>query len=259
MKPSRLNVILFRKGIPVNNLYRRLAIVAAALLTLASCTFYESREVPFRPPDQIANVQTVGGAKVAAEQYADKATAKAQFGFDIRGAGLLPVQVAIDNPGPQRFEVVAEQTFLVDATGAYWNLLDRKTAYQRVESSSEYGSIVKGGAESGMWGAAAGALAGAAIGILSGHNVGEAVGMGAAAGGAAGAIYGGAKEGSSEEPGRLIARDLANKDLENRIIEPGNLARGFLFFPGEAPSAGQLRLQLRDVTSGQLFNATLIF
>lgn len=243
----------------MNRIYRNLAVAVAGSLVLAACTFYESREVPFRPPDRIANVQAVGGAKVAAEQYADKATARQQFGFDVRGAGLLPVQVVIDNPGPNRFEVVPEQTFLIDASGAYWNLLDRKTAYQRVESSSEYATIVKGGAEKGMWGAAAGALAGAAIGILSGHNVGEAAGMGAAAGAAAGAIYGGAEAGSSDEPGRQIARDLANKNLENRVIEPGNLGRGFLFFPGEAPSAGQLRLQLRDVTSGQLFNLILSF
>lgn len=243
----------------MKNLYCRLVTIVLLMLTLAACTFYESREVAFRPPDQAANSQQVGGARVAAEQYADKAMAKEAFGFDIRGAGLLPVQVVIDNTGPQRFEMVPEQTFLVDAAGGYWNLLDRKTAYQRVESSSEYGSIVKGGAKSGMWGAAAGALAGAAIGILSGSNVGEAVGKGAALGAAGGAIYGGAKEGSSDEPGRQIARDLANKDLESRIIEPGNLSRGFLFFPGEAPSAGQLRLQLRDVTTGQLFNTTLLF
>lgn len=237
----------------------RNVLVLLAVILMTACTFYESREVSFRPPDQIANVQQVGGSKVAAEQYADKAAAKEAFGFDIRGAGLLPVQVVIDNHGPQRFEIVADQTFLVDASGAYWNLLDRKVTYQRVESSSEYGNIVKGGAEKGLWGAAAGALAGAAIGVLSGHNVGEAVGMGAAAGAAAGAIYGGADAGSSGEAGRQIARDLANKDLENRIVEPGNLGRGFLFFPGEAPSARQLRLQLRDVTTGQTFNATLIF
>jgi hypothetical protein len=152
---------------------------------------------------------------------------------------------------------VAEQTFLVDAAGGYWNLLDRRTAYQRVETSSEYGSIVKGGAEKGMWGAVAGALAGAAIGILSGHNVGEAAGKGAAVGAAGGAIFGGAQAGSSDDAGRQVARDLANKDLENRIIEPGNINRGFLFFPGEAPSAGLLRLQLRDVISGRTFNANL--
>jgi len=235
-----------------------LAAVVTLLALLGACTFYESREVAFRPPDQLANVQQLGGAKVAAIGYADKAVAKEEFGFDIRGAGLLPVQVVFDNQGPQRFEVVAEQTFLVDAKGGYWNLLDRKTAYQRVESSSEYGTIVKGGAEKGMWGAVAGALAGAAIGILAGENVGEAAGKGAAVGAAGGAIFGGSQAGTSDESGRQIARDLANKDLENRIIEPGNINRGFLFFPGEAPSASQLRLQLRDVTSGQSYNATLM-
>jgi hypothetical protein len=76
-------------------------------------------------------------------------------------------------------------------------------------------------------------------------------------GAAGGAIYGGAQAVSSDDAGRQIARDLANKDLENRVIEPGNIDRGFLFFPGEAPSAGQLRLQLRDVSTGQTFNATL--
>lgn len=237
----------------------RMAAALPLLAALAACTFYESREVAFRPPDQIANVQHVGGARVAAEQYADQAVAKEQFGFDIRRAGLLPVQVVIDNRGPQRFEVVPEQTFLVDAAGGYWNLLDRKTAYQRVESSSEYGTITRGAAKSGMWGAAAGALAGAAIGILAGENVAEAAGKGAAFGAAGGAIYGGAQAGSSEGAGRQISRDLANKSLENRVVEPGNLARGFLFFPGEAPSAGQLRLQLRDTLSGQTYTATLIF
>ena len=235
--------------------YLSVLLLPAALL---ACTFYESREVPFRPPEQLANVQQLGGAKVAAIGYADKAAAKDAFGFDIRSAGLLPVQVVFENLGPERFQVVPEQTFLIDGTGGYWNLLDRRTAYQRVESSSEYGSIVKGGVEKGMWGAVAGALAGAAIGILAGENVGEAAGKGAAIGAAGGAIFGGAQAGATDDAGRQIARDLANKDLENRVIEPGNINRGFLFFPGEAPSAGQLRLQLRDVTSGQTFNAILV-
>src|SRR5512139_2608280 len=180
----------------------RFAMIAVLLAMLGACTYYESREVPFRPPDQLANVQQLGGAKVAAVGYADKAAAKEAFGFDIRGAGLLPVQVVFENLGPERFEVVAEQTLLVDASGGYWNLLDRRTAYQRVESSSEYGSIVKGGAEKGMFGAVAGALAGAAIGILAGENVGEAAGKGAAVGAAGGAIFGGAQAGTSDEAGR---------------------------------------------------------
>jgi hypothetical protein len=231
--------------------------VCLVLALLAACTAYQSQEVPFRPPSAYPGMQVIDGAQVAAEAYADKARAKEAFGFDIRSAGLLPVQVVIDNRGGTTLEVVPEQTFLIDATGNYWNLLDRRTAYQRVEGSSEYARIAKGAGKSSLLGAAGGAVIGAAIGILTGENVGEALGKGAAAGAAGGAIIGGANSAASGDEERQISRDLANKTLENRRIKPGILGRGFLFFPGEAPSAGQLRLQLRDTGSGQLYNAIL--
>ncbi len=227
------------------------------VLLLAACTPYQSQEVPFRPPAAYAGMQVVGGAQVAAEAYADKARARDAFGFDIRGAGLLPVQVVIDNVGSHTLEVVPEQTFLIDAAGNYWNLLDRRTAYQRVEGSSEYARIAKGSAKSSLLGAAGGAVIGAAIGILAGENVGEALGKGAAVGAAGGALLGGARSASSGEEERQISEDLANKTLENRSIKPEILGRGFLFFPGEAPSASQLRLQVRDADNGQLYNAIL--
>jgi hypothetical protein len=99
-------------------------------------------------------------------------------------------------------------------------------------------------------------LVGAAIGILSGQNVGDAALKGAALGGAGGAVIGGGQELGSEESTRQIASDLANKELENKMIQPGNLGRGFLFFPGEAPSAAALRLQLKELRSGQVHTRT---
>jgi hypothetical protein len=77
-------------------------------------------------------------------------------------------------------------------------------------------------------------------------------------GAAGGAIAGGAEAGSSGESGRQIARDLANKELVNRVIEPETMAHGFLFFPGEAPDGGQLQIQLRDVDTGKHYRAMLI-
>lgn len=232
-----------------------LAGIAAALL--AGCTSYESREVSFKPPAAYPGMQVVAGAQVAAEAYAERDRASQAFGFDIRSAGLLPVQVVIDNTGDQVLEVVPGQTFLIDEEGGYWNLLDRATAYRRVEESSEYGRIAKGAGKGGILGAAGGALVGAAVGILTGENVAEAAGKGAAVGGAGGAVIGGTGAGTDGEEERVIARDLANKTLENRDIKPGVLGRGFLFFPGEAPGAGQLRLQLKNVDTGELHTATL--
>jgi hypothetical protein len=222
------------------------------LLVVVSCTSYKSREVPFRYPSAYSNMQKVAGAQVAAEAYADPGRAKNVFGFDIRKAGLLPVQVVIDNAGSQNLQVVPEQTFLVDGQGNMWSLLDRKTTYQRLEKSSEFASIAKGAGKSSLLGGAGGAVVGAAIGILSGRNVGEAIGKGATVGAAGGALIGGARAGSSEEPGRQISRDLANRELENREIKPGILGRGFLFFPGEAPSASVLRLQLKETGTGKI-------
>ncbi|BCR05474.1 lipoprotein [Desulfuromonas versatilis] len=236
--------------------YQVLFAMLGALL-LVACTTYTSQEVPFRPPAAYQGMQMAGGAQVAAEPFVDKKAAKQAFGFDIRGAGLLPVQIVIDNAGKHALEIVPSQTFLIDAQGNYWNLLDSRTAYSRVESSSEFGTIGKGAGKGATLGAAGGALIGAAIGILAGENVGDAAMKGAAAGVAGGAIIGGANAASSEETGRQISRDLANKQLENRAIQPGTLARGFLFFPGEAPSAVQLRLQLVEKNTGVLHNLML--
>jgi hypothetical protein len=100
-------------------------------------------------------------------------------------------------------------------------------------------------------------LLGAAIGILTGDNVGEAALKGAALGGAGGAVIGGGQELGSDESARQISSDLANKELENKTIQPGSLGRGFLFFPGEAPSAKALRMQLEEEGSGQVHTLTL--
>ena len=232
------------------NIYRRLWALLLLLPALGACTPYRSQEVSFKPPSALANVQKVAGAEVAAQAYADPAVAKKAFGFNIRKAGLLPVQVIIDNRGTQGLTIVPDQTFLVDAKGNYWNLLDSRTAYERVEKSSEFATIAKGAGKGSVLGAAGGAIVGAAIGILSGR-FGESLGKGAAVGAAGGALVGGAGAASDEEAPRQISHDLATKELQNRSILPGSLGRGFLFFPGEAPSASRLRLQLQEVGTGR--------
>lgn len=234
---------------------RRKSLLSAAMMvllagSLTACTSYKSQEVAFRPPAAYSNMQLVAGAQVAAQSYADSAAAKQAFGFDIRAAGLLPVQVIIDNGGESALNVVPEQTFLIDAEGNLWSLLDSRTAYQRVEKSSEYARIAKGGGKGSLLGGAGGAAIGAAIGILTGENVASAAFKGAAVGAAGGAVVGGAQAGSSDDASRQIGRDLATKQLVNQAVQPDSLANGFLFFPGEAPSAAQLRLQLRETQSG---------
>lgn len=227
-----------------------IGMLALLVGTMSACTSYKSQEVSFRPPTAYGNMQMVADAQVAAQSYADSSAAKQAFGFDIRSAGLLPVQVIIDNGGGSALDIVPEQTFLVDAEGNLWSLLDSRTAYQRVEKSSEYARIAKGSGKGSLLGGAGGAAIGAAIGILTGDNVASAAFKGAAVGAAGGAVVGGTQANTSGDASRQIGRDLASKQLVNQAVQPGSLANGFLFFPGEAPSAAQLRLQVRETQSG---------
>ncbi len=50
-----------------------------------------------------------------------------------------------------------------------------------------------------------------------------------------------------------IVNDLNQKSLENKAVKPNSLAFGFIFFPGEAPSAKLLRLQLMEVDTGKVY------
>lgn len=221
------------------------------ILPVVSCTSYKSQQPSFKMPAAYGNMKVVSGAQIAAKSYADKQEAKKIFGFDIRAAGLLPVQVVVDNSSAEDIRIVPAQTFLIDAEGNMWNLLDSRIAYERLEKSTEFSRIVKGSGKGGMFGAAGGALIGAAIGILTGDNVGSAALAGGALGGAGGATLGGIGGATDEDVGRQISRDLANRSLQNENIGAGLLGHGFLFFPGEASSAKTLRLQIQEIGLGR--------
>jgi phage tail tape-measure protein len=119
--------------------------------------------------------------------------------------------------------------------------------------------MVQEGVFHGFWGAAAGGIIGAAIGIISGENIGSAVGKGAAVGAAAGATIGSAKGYDDTDARREIINDLREKSLQNLPVEPQSIASGFLFFPGEAVYARQLRLQLKEKETEKIHVLNFIF
>ena len=231
----------------------RIGIVFLAVLLAAGCASrYKAKPLPFRSPESYPNAVHADGVVVAARAFADRQEAKDAFGFDIRGAGMLPVQVVFDNHGEDALEVRAEQTFLEDREGNLWPVMRRELAYERAAKYAETHEIFKEGVYHGFLGAAAGAVIGAAIGIVGGDNVAAAAGKGAAAGAAAGATLGGVKGYSSGNARRIVVDDLRQKSLQNRAIEPEGLTYGFIFFPGEAESAGRLRLQLKAPETGAI-------
>ncbi len=215
--------------------------------TATACT-HKERVTPIQLPEGTVNVvELENGLKITARAFADRKKAAESFGFNIRKAGILPVQVTFQNDSSQRVRIEADQTFLIDDKSQAWPILSLEQTYDRTKKHVEVGETMKGAAVPSLLLGTAGAVAGAAIGIVTGGNVGEAAGKGAVVGAAAGAVAGGAQ--SYSETGRKIKDDLRNKQLGNEIITPKQLAYGVLFFPGmpreEAESATRLRLSLK--------------
>jgi hypothetical protein len=237
---------------------KKIAWLVGLIFVVSGCAGYQSQYVSFRPPERYPNHLQLAGVSLGGEAYPFTSQAKKAFGFDIRGAGLLPVQLVLDNRSGHSLEIVASQSFLVDDAGNYWPVVPNEVAFDRLEHSTEFASYFGRGAGKGaLIGAAAGGLLATALGIVSGSNVAGYLGKGAAVGGAGGAVLGGSSEAGSREREARISQDLREKGLAGKQIPDQHLANGFLFFPGEAKSARELKLQWRERETGQERRAVL--
>ncbi|MBA1145601.1 hypothetical protein H0Z60_00875 [Ectothiorhodospiraceae bacterium WFHF3C12] len=222
--------------------YVRGTLLAVGLALASGCSTYGERVAPVPLPAEQTDAVTVEGAVLLGRSYAEPTAAERAFGFDIRGAGLLPVQFVVDNGSGAPLRLEPAQTFLLDDAGNAWPVLSAERASERVRANVEVGETFAGAAKPAFLLGAAGAAVGFAIGVITGEDVGAATRKGAAAGGAAGAAMGGTR--SYAETGAEVRRDLREQSLVNRTIKAGELTYGFLFFPGkeEAESARALRL-----------------
>ena len=233
--------------------------VVTALAFVLGCASYESKVVPFKMPGAYPNAKDVAGATIAAQVYSDAKEAKDAFGFDIIGAGLMPVRVIFDNKGKHPIDIVANKTFLVDEESNLWPVLDEKMAYDRIQKKTEFGKVAPEAGKYGALAGIAGGAIGAAIGIVSGHNVADAAMKGAALGAAAGITGGGLKGMSDTDVQAQIRSDLEKRSLERHPVMPGEIAQGFIFFPGESKKAVELRLQIREADTGKGYPLVMKF
>jgi uncharacterized protein YcfJ len=247
---SLFTFILLEEAMIAKNIKQ--IITVGVLLIFTSCaTSYVAKPLPFKLPSAYPNAQEVGGAVIGARAYTNKKEAKDNFGFDIIGAGMLPVEIVIDNKGPHPLELNGAQTFLEDKESNLWPVLNRNLAYDRATKYAQTKEAFTEGAHTGFLGAAAGAVIGAAIGVLSGQNVAETAGKGAVVGGAGGAVMGGANAYNADDARHTIVEDLQSKSLQTKSIAPNTLAYGFIFFPAEAKTARTLRLQIVEKDTGK--------
>jgi len=241
--------------------YRSVLIVIFIINLIAGCASYKRQIAPFQMPESSPNAVNLDGAIIAARAFVGEREAKDAFGFDIRSGGILPVQVVFDNRSLHPLIIIPEQTFLIDDGGYVWPILDQSLAYDRISKQTELGRVMPEAVKGGLLMGAAGAVIGAAIGIVTGTSVGEAIGKGAAIGAAAGAVAGGAYGAGQhyEEVQGKIKKDLQQRSLQYRAVKPGELAYGYIFYPGEAKSAKVLRLQIKATDTGKIstFNIKL--
>lgn len=234
-------------------------VIIVFCLSFSACgPTYKAQPLSFKSPEAYSNSVRVADTSIGGTAFSDPEAAKAAFGFDVRAAGMLPIQLVFDNQGNKTLEINPDQTFLEDEQGNLWPILTEEFAYERATRYAQTKEAFKEGAYKGFLGAAAGAVIGAAIGIVSG-DLGESVGKGAAVGAAAGGTLGGAGAYASNDARAAIINDLSDKSLKNRYITPGNLSHGIIFFPGEAKSTKQLRLQLKEKESGNVHTVYLKF
>lgn len=231
----------------------RLLIAVLIAILSAGCTPYERQVVPFKTPQNSPNAIHVDGAVIAAKSFVDADEAKAAFGFNIRSGGILPVQVVFDNKSNHPLMIIAEQTFLIDEENNVWPILEQSMAYDRLSKKTELSRVAPEATKKGLLFGAAGAVIGAAIGIVTGTSVGTAAGKGAALGAAAGIAIGGSQAAMdpSDVQGK-IKEDLQTRTLQYRAVKPGELAHGFIFYPGEAKTAKVLRLQIKETDTGKV-------
>ena len=141
------------------------------------------------------------------------------FGFDVRGAGLLPVRISIDNRSGGAVRIIPRQTFLVDAESQAWPLLTSAQALARlgragIQTQTPVHAPAVGGLED---------LTGFALDLLAGMAF---------------SLH------PDVSPGVLASRNLVEKIQHNPAVPPRQVASGVLFFPGWEEARGVRSLRL---------------
>ncbi|MDR2142604.1 MAG: hypothetical protein LBR11_12630 [Deltaproteobacteria bacterium] len=232
------------------SLPKKLALALGCCLFLLACApEHQYRAQPIRSANAYANRKDVQGAIIAAEAIYDDRLLTERFGYNLKKAGVIPVNLIIQNNGDNVL-VLMPGTEMKDENGADWDVLPQDRVIRRVADYTRGGVSTKEGVGRTLKGAIAGAVLGAAVGVATGSNVGSAAGKGAAIGGALGvssSVLGmGGKDNTAE-----VAQDYSSLALQQSSVGPGESVHGFLFFPSFPSEASRPVLLTLKVRSGQ--------
>jgi hypothetical protein len=194
------------------------ALIATSGL-LVSCDSHRGGPEAVPLPESEAKPVESAGTRFQALAYANREQSKAAFGLDLRGAGLLPLRISIDNRGGATLKLIPRQTFLIDLKGQAWPLLTSSQAFGRLEGA-------------GIQGPSAPKLP--TLDDVEAHT-GFALNM------VASARFAADDQAQAET---RIGKTLQERNLRNPEVPAGRVASGVLFFPGREEAEGAQRLRL---------------
>ncbi|MDR2349574.1 MAG: hypothetical protein LBF41_02960 [Deltaproteobacteria bacterium] len=219
------------------------ALVLAAFALVSCGHRYEFRAIPVRDMNDYPGRASLGDVRVGAESFYDSKRLTELFGFDLKAAGVVPVQLLVQNDGSTPV-TVGEGSTLRDRAGQVWEVLPSSVVYRRIDDyTSGALSGEEGAKRTALWGLAGGII-GAAAGVVSGGNVAESAGKGAAVGAAAGAASSVMGMGTTEDTSADVNRDFSGRSIDHATVEPGAEAHGFLYFPAEIKEPRSLNLKI---------------
>ena len=195
---------------------KRTGILCLALaVVISGCASYRPTAAPIPQAGAMPHRQEVANAVVSADPYTQPERVKATFGGDLMASGVLPIQVNVENLGPQRL--------LVRPSDAFLELGDGRQI------------------------APAGAFAAAAKMERSGKVIAATVGFGLL-----GYL---AASGAEDKARAARQEDFRRKEFPEKRLEKGESAHGFLYFltpPGTTNlSSAQLAMRLVEVENGK--------
>jgi hypothetical protein len=236
-----------------------LAALAAFSMILMSCGHsYEYKAIPVRPMSAYPGQASLGDVRFGAQAFYDESAATELFGFNVKGAGVLPVQVLIHNQGSDSIAILEGST-IQDEDGNVWQVLPSSVVYDRLDKYTSGSLSAQDGAKRTLLWGLAGAVIGAAVGIAGGTDVGEAAGKGAAVGAAAGASSSilGIGTGDQADSSGAVHRDFSGRSLDHATVNGGQDASGFLYFPAEAKRPRFLNLKVSEAGKTQTLRLDL--
>ena len=224
-------------------------LILGQMLLTAACATYSYKPIPLKDVGSYQNSTNVAGIQMGAQAFYDTGKLKDVFGFNMKAAGVVPVQIALENRSGKTVGV-ATGSMVLDEDGNWWEPLPADVVFSRINdyTSGEFSGnqLLK---DTFLYGLA-GAVVGAAVGVATGTSVGEAAGKGAAIGGALGAskeILSMSGDSDDSEKAYSISKDFSGRDLSYRAINPQTMEHGFLYFPAEMKAPVKLRLFITDV------------